>query len=186
MAELIFITGGARSGKSRFAENLLASTAQVVYIATALANDVEMKERIQLHRERRNPQWSTVEAYASLGDILLPFAAAKEAALLDCLTLMICNLMLKDASVDWDKIALQAVDRIERQIEREVDSMLNVMRNFKGQALVVSNEVGMGLVPEYPLGRYFRDIAGRMNQKTAALADKVYLMVSGIPVKIKG
>ncbi|WP_026486927.1 bifunctional adenosylcobinamide kinase/adenosylcobinamide-phosphate guanylyltransferase [Caldanaerobius polysaccharolyticus] len=182
MGRLIMITGGARSGKSTFAEKLAAKASSVLYVATSIPFDDEMKDRVKKHRERRPAHWNTYEGYKGLKKVIAE--ADKEVVLLDCMTVMIANLLM-DEGGDWDKIPLSSVDEIERGIEQEVVGIVEGARDSKAMVIVVSNEVGMGLVPEYRLGRVFRDIAGRMNQLVAADADEVYLMVSGIPVKIK-
>jgi len=186
MGKLIFVTGGARSGKSRFAEELLDGIDDVLYIATAVAFDDEMRERIKLHRERRNPLWKTVEGYRETGFVINEHSSGSLALLLDCITVLVTNLMLSDQSIDWDQISTSEIDDIEENINFEIDKLLEAVRSFKGTAVVVSNEVGMGIVPAAPLSRHFRDIAGRVNQRIAASADDVYFTVSGIPLKIKG
>lgn len=186
MGELTFITGGARSGKSHFAEKLLSRKDRVLYIATATPFDEEMAMRIKIHRKKRNPQWETFEGYKNIAASIKPLLKGKEAVMLDCLTLLISNLMFDDGDMEWDTASQARVARCEDMIARQLDDLLKTFSGFPGQVLIVSNELGMGLVPEHPLGRYFRDIAGRMNQKTASAAQKVYLLVSGIPVCIKG
>lgn len=186
MGKLIFITGGARSGKSRFAEELLAGLDDVLYIATAIAFDDEMKDRIRLHRERRNPRWKTIEGYSSLGEKIDENAVSCSAMLLDCITIMVTNLMLESNGINWDAVLQYEIDSIEKRVNNEIDELVGAARSFNGMTVLVSNEIGMGIVPADPLSRHFRDIAGRINQKIAASADDVYFTVSGIPLKIKG
>jgi len=186
MGRIIFVTGGARSGKSRFAEELLAGMDNVLYIATAIAFDDEMRERIKLHRERRNPLWSTFEGSSGLGEKILSSSSSHEAILLDCITIMVTNLMLENHNTDWDKVTPAETVLIEKRINAEIDELIKSIVNFHGMTVIVSNEVGMGIVPATPLSRHFRDIAGKINQKIAAAADDVYFTVSGIPMKIKG
>jgi len=185
MGAIIFITGGARSGKSRFAESLLAGKDNVLYVATGLGFDDEMKDRIARHRSQRNPAWTTVESYRDLARSLKHDLPDRGHLLLDCVTIMVSNFMVLDAGVDWDSAGIDAADRIERVILSEISAFLDMAREYNGQTIIVSNELGMGIVPPTPLGRYYRDIAGKMNQVIAAAADEAYLMVSGIPVKIK-
>ncbi len=185
MGKIIFITGGARSGKSRFAESLLAGKDSVLYVATGIGFDDEMKDRIARHRSQRNPAWKTVECYRDLVQSLKKGLSDRGFLLLDCVTIMINNFMVLDAAVDWDGTGTEAVDEIELTIRKEITAFLDMAKDFNGQTLIVSNELGMGIVPLAPLGRYYRDIAGKMNQIIAAAADEVYLLVSGIPVKIK-
>lgn len=186
MARLIFITGGARSGKSRFAEELLEGEDEVVYVATSIPFDEEMKSRVALHRERRNPNWTTVEAHKELDTLLAARAAGKGHVMLDCITIMVSNLILCDRDIDWDNPPAERLARIEDECRLEIERLLKFAAAFEGELLVVSNELGMGLVPPTPLGRYFRDVAGRINQLIAGKADEVYFMVSGIATKIKG
>jgi len=185
MGKIVFITGGARSGKSRFAESLFGGKDDVLYVATALGFDDEMRERIKRHRLQRNPAWETVECYRNFSRELHGRLADRGHMILDCITLMINNIMVVDSGVDWDSAGPDEADRIEGEIVREVSDFMAVARNVSGAALVVSNEIGLGLVPPTPLGRHYRDIAGKVNQMLAFQADEAYLMVSGIPLKIK-
>jgi adenosylcobinamide kinase/adenosylcobinamide-phosphate guanylyltransferase len=165
---LTFIIGGARSGKSAHAEQLVAkSPPPWTYIATAQAFDEEMRERIALHRERRDERWRTVDASLALAAAL---GEAGEGApvLVDCLTLWLTNHMLAEHDLDAEC----------RRLEK-------VLAKPKGPWFVVSNEVGMGIVPDNALARRFRDEAGRLNQRIAAIADSVILMVAGIPMQVK-
>ncbi|MGB9779786.1 bifunctional adenosylcobinamide kinase/adenosylcobinamide-phosphate guanylyltransferase [Caldanaerobacter sp.] len=181
---LTMVTGGARSGKSEFAEKLAYEKGKgdVLYIATSLPVDDEMKERIKRHRERRPSSWETVETYKDLDREILK--RGKKVVLIDCLTVMISNLLM-EVDLTWEDFSLEEFDKVEKRIGEEVDKVLTLSRDGLG-IIIVTNEVGMGLVPEYRLGRIFRDIAGRMNKKVAEAAKEVYFMVSGIPVKIKG
>ncbi|OHD67019.1 MAG: bifunctional adenosylcobinamide kinase/adenosylcobinamide-phosphate guanylyltransferase [Spirochaetes bacterium RBG_13_51_14] len=185
MGTITFITGGARSGKSRFAESLLSGKDDVLYLATAIGFDDEMRDRIAKHRSRRNPGWETVECHRGFAGELITRLAGRRYILLDCVTIMINNIMVVDSDVDWNRAGMDAVDRVEQHIQREIFDFIVIARNFTGETLIVSNEIGLGLVPPTPLGRYYRDIAGKVNQLIAAESDYVYLMVSGIPVKIK-
>ncbi|OHD70596.1 MAG: bifunctional adenosylcobinamide kinase/adenosylcobinamide-phosphate guanylyltransferase [Spirochaetes bacterium RBG_16_49_21] len=185
MGKIIFITGGARSGKSRFAESLLAGKDDVLYVATAIGFDDEMKERIARHRARRNSRWETVECYSGFSRVLPSKLAGRGYILLDCVTIMVSNVMILDSGIDWDKAGPSEADAAEKKIMEEASGFLAIAREFAGEAIIVSNELGMGLVPPNPLGRYYRDIAGTVNMKIAAEADEVYFMVSGIPVRIK-
>lgn len=186
MGSIIFITGGARSGKSRFAEMLMAKHDDVIYIATAVGFDDEMRDRIARHRAQRNPQWTTVECFRDFKNILPGMCADKGYMLLDCVTVMITNLMVADSGIDWDAAGMGLVEAVEKNIRAELTDIIQMAREFHGETVIVSNELGMGLVPPTPLGRHYRDIAGKMNQYIAAEADKVYFMVSGIPVVVKG
>lgn len=193
---LIFVTGGAKSGKSKFAEEMLLKLnngkQKNIYLATSLVFDEEMKEKVRLHKKRRQDEWFTVEAYKNFENELSNFFEnndkIKNNMLVDCLTNMITNIIFENQNIDWDnfekKLYIQTLEKLNKDVEHSVIELLNVADQFEN-AIIVSNELGMGLVPSYPLGRYFREIAGKMNQIVAEKADEVYLVVSGIPMKIK-
>ncbi|MDI6601595.1 MAG: bifunctional adenosylcobinamide kinase/adenosylcobinamide-phosphate guanylyltransferase [Thermoanaerobacteraceae bacterium] len=184
MAEIILLTGGARSGKSRKAEELATGYKKVVYIATSLPIDDEMRQRIQRHRQSRPEGWTTVEKYRDLYNVILKHKDS-DVILLDCITVMISNILM-DMDIDWDNPCQADFERAEKVVMHEIDDMLRGLEGFEGRFIMVTNEVGMSLIPEYPLGRAFRDIAGFVNQRLAQISDRVYLMVSGIALEIKG
>jgi adenosylcobinamide kinase/adenosylcobinamide-phosphate guanylyltransferase len=166
---LTLILGGARSGKSRYAERLVEAAAPAgTYCATAEAGDAEMVARIAEHRVRRGGFWRTVEAPLELAEAIAAETAAERPLLVDCLTLWLSNLMLAD-----------------RPLEREFGGLAAALRDVAGPVVLVANEVGLGLVPETPLGRDFRDAAGRLNQEMAALADHVVFVAAGLPLVLK-
>lgn len=185
---MILVTGGARSGKSSFGESLIKDKEKVLYIATSIPLDKEMKERVKKHRESRNPNWDTLEAY---DNIVSKFNNVYDGIILECITVMITNLLFKDMK-SFEEEDLMKVDyrKKEEDILKEVSFMINefkkIENNFGTEIVIITNEVGAGLVPENKLGREYRDIAGRVNQYIARESDKVFLVVSGIPVKIKG
>ena len=193
---LIFVTGGAKSGKSKFAEEMLLKLnngkQKNIYLATSLIFDEEMKEKIRLHKKRRKNDWFTVETYKNFENELKNFFEnndkTKNNMLVDCLTNMITNIIFEERDIDWDNfdknLYVQIVEKLNKNVENSVNKLLKVSQNFEN-VIIVSNELGMGLVPSYPLGRYFREIAGKMNQVVAEKADEVYFVVSGIPMKIK-
>jgi adenosylcobinamide kinase/adenosylcobinamide-phosphate guanylyltransferase len=163
------VLGGARSGKSRYAERLVeAAGSGGTYCATAEAGDAEMARRIAAHRARRGPFWDTVEAPLALAPVIASEAASDHPLLIDCLTLWLSNLLLAGKPVDEETAALCAA-----------------LRLAEGPVVLVANEVGMGLVPETPLGRRFRDAAGRLNQELTAHADRVVFVVAGLPLMLK-
>jgi adenosylcobinamide kinase / adenosylcobinamide-phosphate guanylyltransferase len=168
VAKITLILGGARSGKSRFAEKLIAALPPPwIYLATAEAGDAEMAERIARHRARRGADWCTIEAPHNLERVLTDCRG--EPVLVDCLTLWLSNLMLADTTIEDE------MTRVEKALLRAT-----------APKMVVSNEVGSGIVPEHPLGRHFRDMQGILNQRIAALADRVVLVVAGLPLALKG
>ena len=177
MAQTIFITGGARSGKSGFAENRARQFgAPLGYLATAQALDSEMDERVRRHRERRGVEWHTIEEPLHLSEALVRCDGQYQAVLVDCLTLWITNLLFKYE---------HTVESIEEQIHGDLQGLKNTLQGMVTPVILVSNEVGMGIVPENALARLFRDVAGSANQTLAAAADEVHVVISGIPLKLK-
>jgi adenosylcobinamide kinase / adenosylcobinamide-phosphate guanylyltransferase len=167
-AKLTLVLGGARSGKSRYAERLIAACRPPwVYVATAEAGDAEMARRIADHRARRGGNWHTVEAPHDLPDALSGIAIDAP-VLVDCLTLWLSNRMLADSAMDAE------VARLEAALGGRVEP-----------TVLVSNEVGFGIVPDNALARRFRDLQGSLNQRLAACADRVILMVAGLPLTVK-
>lgn len=186
MSEITLITGGARSGKSTFAEDLARrEKGHVCYVATAIAFDEGMKDRIRHHRAQRPGEWETLEAYLGLGDIIRARKGQQALYMLDCVTLLVTNLMFKDMP-DYETLLPDQVAQVEEAILLEIDDLLVAIRETDSRMLLVTNEVGMGIVPENPLARIYRDIAGRVNQRIGHKADQVYLVVCGQPLKIKG
>lgn len=180
------ITGGARSGKSSFAENLAKNSKKpVAYLATAIPLDDGMEDRIQKHRASRPREWITYEGYRDLHKVVETMAGQHEIVLLDCMTIMITNLLFEDPQINWDTIAHERIDGTEEWIRGQVVEFLASLRSHGLWGIIVTNEVGMGIVPESRLSRIFRDIAGRINQMIACEADEVYFTVSGIPMKLK-
>ncbi|MEE9272537.1 MAG: bifunctional adenosylcobinamide kinase/adenosylcobinamide-phosphate guanylyltransferase [Robiginitomaculum sp.] len=164
------ILGGARSGKSRRAQLLAENMAKHrIYVATAEGLDAEMLARIDRHRSDRGLGWKTVETPLDLVEAIKQSMNHKQVVIVDCLTLWLSNLM-----------------HARRDIEAESEALVQVILNIKGGIILVSNEVGMGLVPETTLGRNFRDAQGRLNQKIASVCEHVELVVAGLPLTIKG
>ncbi|CNH99852.1 bifunctional adenosylcobinamide kinase/adenosylcobinamide-phosphate guanylyltransferase [Yersinia pekkanenii] len=181
---MILITGGARSGKSSLAERLAAQAAErVFYIATSVVTDVEMAERVELHRVSRPAHWRTWEGYQNLGVVLEQQVQPGEAVILECITTLITNLLFEQAG---DTLA-ERMDfaSLEVAIQQQITDLLAACARSRAPIYLVTNELGMGIVPENRLARHFRDIAGRVNQRLAAAADEVFLVISGIEVKIK-
>lgn len=182
---LTLVTGGARSGKSSFGEALLENIdGNVLYIATAQAFDEEMKDRIKKHREGRPENWITYEGYKNLHREISVYQERISGIFLDCVTIMITNLMLEEP-IDWDNITQKEVDFLEKKVLDEVQALVYTVKSFGVPAVFITNEIGLGIVPENKLARIFRDIAGRMNQYIGKEADNVYFVVCGIPNKIK-
>ena len=185
MGRIILVTGGARSGKSRFAEQLAADLGgRIAYIATARALDAEMADRIARHRQQRPAAWPTFEAPLSAANVVAAEGGRCDGFLLDCLTVLITNRILA-READWDNPPMHRLAEIEADVLVEIEALIAAA----GQAvplIAVTNEVGCGIVPLSPLARFFRDCAGRANQRMAAAADEVHLVVSGLPLRLKG
>lgn len=184
MSRIIFITGGARSGKSAFAQETAEKYKEVAYIATAPVTDAEMEERVRLHQASRPQNWATVEAQTDLPGVFEN--SGYNVFLVDCLTVYIANAVVGVVDEDAELIDTRVQDETEEHIMREVGRMIEIVREKDMTAIIVSNEVGMGVVPAYPMGRMFRDVVGRANKLVAAAADEAYLVVSGIAMKLKG
>jgi adenosylcobinamide kinase/adenosylcobinamide-phosphate guanylyltransferase len=163
------ILGGARSGKSRYAETLgRAHGGSLTYIATGEAGDAEMAERIKQHRAARGPEWTTIEEPVELASVLAREAGPERFVLVDCVTLWISNLMGR-----------------QRSVPEEVDALCRAIGDAAGTVCIVSNEVGLGIVPDNAAARAFRDAAGLAHQRLAAVCDEVVLMVAGLPIRLK-
>lgn len=177
MKRIVFITGGAKSGKSSFALKLAdewafkekqTSISQKAYIATAQALDEEMREKIERHKKSRSEEWITIEEPLNLANLIKDIGNKYNIILIDCLTLWLSNLLLNN-----------------KNVEAEIESFISALSTVECLLIVVSNEVGMGVVPENRLARRFRDLAGDLNQRIAEIADDAYLVVSGKPIKLK-
>jgi len=178
MRRRILIVGGARSGKSDLAQRLAAEMGkEVLFVATAAAGDEEMRRRIEKHRSARPPSWRTLEAESGLASRLPEEVGRAEVVIIDCITLLVSNLI-----GDGD----EAPDSLEARVMAEIGALIELMEQSPASFIIVSNEVGLGLVPPNPLGRAYRDALGRANQMLARHANEVYMMVAGIPLKLKG
>jgi len=180
MGDLILVLGGARGGKSAFAQQLAAQLGgqDVLFAATAEPLDDEMRARISNHQQQRPTGWRTVEAPRGVAAAITATAAGAKVVLVDCMTLLVSNVLMT-LGEDPEPAAAQ------RAVDKEVEPLLQVVRDSEAMFIVVSNEVGMGVVPPYPLGRLYRDLLGRANQMLAASADRVYFMVAGLPMCLK-
>ena len=170
---LIFISGGARSGKSRFALDYAnRHFSKKLYLATCGVLDEEMVQRVENHKKMRGPEWKTVEEPIGIIDKINEYGDKVEVILLDCITLWLSNLLMRQIS--------------DAKIMNEVDRFIKTIKQNQTSFIIVSNEVGMGIVPTDSLGRRFRDLQGMANQKIAEVAETVVLMISGIPMFLKG
>jgi adenosylcobinamide kinase/adenosylcobinamide-phosphate guanylyltransferase len=173
MAQVIYISGGARSGKSGYAQRLAeACPGPLLYVATAGVFDGEMSERVARHQRQRGDRWSTLEEPLDLSGRLPGAQAGQAAILLDCVTLWITNLLFHHG----EEIA---------PVFAAVEEFIRILPSLEAPLFLVSNELGQGIVPENHLARLFRDLAGEVNQRLAATADEAYLVVSGLPLRLK-
>lgn len=178
--KLILITGGVRSGKSYFAEKLAEKLGhKITFIATAQSLDSEMAERITKHRTERPFHWKTYEEPYQVTQIIQKAGQEAEVIIMDCLTLLISNFM-KDFKEEAKN------QKLSDTIIRKIKDLIRESSRCRATVVIVSNEVGLGLVPANPMGRFFRDILGKANQLVASQSDLVYLLVAGIPIQIKG
>ena len=185
-SKLVLVTGGARSGKSRFAEAYVKATSErVTYIATAIAFDDEMKERIAIHQSDRPHHWQTIEAYQDLENTLDAIQKHSDVILLDCVTVMTANLMFDQRLDHYEDMTREERVNLEKIVMGAFIRFIDGVRQTALTVICVTNELGMGIVPDNPLSRLYRDIAGRVNQYIASQADEVHFVVSGIPMKIK-
>lgn len=197
MGKIILVTGGARSGKSTFAEELLKNEPSVCYLATSVVQpgDEEMKDRVAKHQKQRSKNWVTEERFKDIGQFLGENNQFK-GYLLDCATLlsinyfysMMVDLFGEDYALIDQKIAgftEEEKNNMEAKIMTEWHKIIETARKLSGDLIIVTNEVGLGIVPENPFSRWFRDIYGRVNQYLGKESDEVYLVVAGIPLEIK-
>lgn len=163
------ILGGARSGKSAYAEKLaLNSNLDLIYIATAEALDDEMKRRIEHHKIQRSKSWHTIEEPTKIAEVILSESKPDKVILVDCLTLWLSNILDKNLN-----------------LEDEIETLIDALQRSEGKIILVANEVGQGIVPMNEMARHFRDDAGRLNQKIAANADNVYFIIAGLGMPLK-
>lgn len=171
MKQIILITGSVRSGKSDFALKLAKSSKKkVVFLATCIPQDQEMRQRVKKHQQRRPKNWETIEKDINLSSII-DKRGKNEVIIIDCLTLWISNLLLTELE--------------DKQLFKKINEFTNTLKKTSCSVILVSNEVGWGIVPENQLARRFRDIIGTMHQKVSRISSEVYLMIGGIPLKIK-
>ncbi len=186
MSQLILVTGGARSGKSHYAESLCrARKNATAYIATSIPFDDELKDRVKKHREMRPSSWETFEIYENVYEVIPEIAKSYQTVILDCVTLMVNNLMFKE-NLDYDKITPSEIDRLEGDIRKQFEKLICEIKKTNLYVVIVTNEIGLCPVAANRLTRIYTDIIGRMNQLIATNSNEVYFVVSGIPMKIKG
>ena len=182
-SQIILCSGGARSGKSEFAERLALSTeGRKAYVATGQAFDEEMIDRIKKHQERRGDIWTNFEVPLYLAKEWQNISQSADVILIDCLTMFTTNHMMAHGSIQGQ----QDANDLEEDVLSELESLLSLIASSDGKTVIfVTNEIGLGIVPDNKLARYFRDIAGRVNRTVATVADKLYLTISGVTIELK-
>lgn len=181
-----FVIGGARSGKSTYAEQKAKEYGyKVLYLATAVVTDQAMADRVRKHQEQRPKSWSTIEIYSNFMNLInhKEFIES-EVVIIDCITTLIGNFMF-DSKIDFDNCKADEINSLEMKITDEVLSLMDVCNKNNKKLVIVSNETGMGVVPSYYMGNYFRDMSGRINREIGSKADYMYFIFSGIPIKLK-
>ena len=182
-SQIILCSGGARSGKSEFAERLaLATAGRKAYVATGQAFDEEMIDRIKKHQERRGEIWNNFEVPLHLAKEWQNISQTADVILIDCLTMFTTNHMMAHGSIQGQ----QDANQLEAAVLTELESLLASIKSCEDKTVIfVTNEIGLGIVPDNKLARYFRDIAGRVNRTVAAAADKLYVTISGVTIELK-
>ncbi len=179
----ILITGGARSGKSRFAQELAQGLGEkVLFVATAVAGDEEMRQRIEEHRRSRPAGWTTLETTTHVGNQIRQKLGGAQVVIVDCITLLVNNIFSECIDQAGE---LTDAPLVEKAVTGEISGLVECINRVDASFIIVTNEVGMGLVPANKIGRLYRDLLGKASQRLAERADEVYLMVAGLPVKIK-
>ena len=182
MKKITLILGGARSGKSRLAQEMASLAKTVLFVATASAGDEDMRIRIAKHQAERPSHWRTLEAGLHVGDKIDIAFQDEELVLIDCMTLLISNVLCQYSD---DQLENQSAELLEQQVSTEIKELQECLQRLPASFIIVSNEVGLDIVPNNRLGRLYRDFLGRANQSLAACADEVLFMVAGIPLRIK-
>ncbi len=182
-SQIILCSGGARSGKSEFAERLaLATAGRKAYVATGQAFDDEMIDRIKKHQERRGEIWNNFEVPLHLAIEWQNISQTADVILIDCLTMFTTNHMMAHGSIQGQ----QDANQLEATVLTELETLLAAIKSCEGKTVIfVTNEIGLGIVPDNKLARYFRDIAGRVNRTVATAADKLFLTISGVTIELK-
>lgn len=182
MGKITLITGGSRSGKSTFAEKILEGEDDVLYIATAVATDGEMEERIEKHKLRRNQKWETYEGYVKLDQVIEK--SSHKYIMLECIGTMVTNIIF-EKNYNFDNITSDDIEKLEKDIIKEIHNIILSIKNSNKHILIITNEVGYSVVSEYKLSRIFVDIVGRVNQFISSFSDEVYMIACGLPIKLK-
>jgi adenosylcobinamide kinase / adenosylcobinamide-phosphate guanylyltransferase len=179
---ITLLLGGARSGKSFFAQEAAKKAKKVLFVATAEAGDEDMKRRIRIHKEERPAHWKTLEATSHIGGAIEKNRQDEELVIIDCITLLVTNIICQIDEKEYDSCDEGG---LEEKVYAEIKELQACLKKCSASFILVSNEVGLGIVPDNRISRIYRDLLGRANQMLAQSADEVYLMVAGIPLKIK-
>ncbi|MFC2001765.1 bifunctional adenosylcobinamide kinase/adenosylcobinamide-phosphate guanylyltransferase [Chloroflexota bacterium] len=183
MSKFTLITGGVRSGKSHFAQELALKMGEpVLFVATATAGDEEMRQRIEKHQKSRPATWITLEATTHIGSQILSKIGNSPTVMVDCITLLVNNIFLPYSDPTGEQID---APRVEKEVMSEIDELVHCIDQANASFIMVTNEVGLGLVPANKMSRLYRDLLGKANQILAQRADEIYLLVAGIPIMIK-
>jgi adenosylcobinamide kinase/adenosylcobinamide-phosphate guanylyltransferase len=183
LKKVILLLGGARSGKSHFAQEYARRSGEkVLYVATATAGDEDMRRRIEKHKQERPANWRTIEVVTNIGIQIEANVGDTTLIIIDCITLLVNNIFCRYEEKQFDMID-DAI--LEKEVVAEIQELQKCLKKVNASFLIVSNEVGLGLVPDNRMGRLYRDILGRANQMLAQTADEVFLLVAGIPLRVK-
>ena len=182
MKKITLILGGARSGKSHLAQEMALEAKSVLFVATASAGDESMQSRIEKHQAERPAHWRTLEVGLHIGDKIDIAFQNEELVLIDCITLLVSNILCRYSDEQFAALN-EAV--LEKQVIEEITELQECLKNLPASFIIVSNEVGLDIVPDNRLGRLYRDFLGRANQMLARAADEVFFMVAGIPLRVK-
>ena len=183
MKKIILLLGGARSGKSHYAQQYaLQNGEKILFVATATAGDEDIRLRIAKHKKDRPSNWRTLEATTEIGTQIEAHAGDAELIIIDCITMLVNNIFSRYDDKQFDTIEETA---LEKAVVAEIEQLQKCFKKLDASFLIISNEVGLGLVPDNRMGRLYRDILGRANQMLAQTADEVFLLVAGIPLRIK-
>jgi adenosylcobinamide kinase/adenosylcobinamide-phosphate guanylyltransferase len=184
MKKVLLLLGGARSGKSRYAQEYAQKQAEkVLFVATATAGDEDMRQRIEQHKKDRPVDWTTLEVTHRLGKEIEAAWVGEDVLIIDCITMLVNNIF---CSYDEDQFEKLEDAVLEKKVVSEISELIACMKRVEASFIIISNEVGLGLVPDNRMGRLYRDILGRANQMLAQNSEEVYLMVAGIPLRVKG
>jgi adenosylcobinamide kinase/adenosylcobinamide-phosphate guanylyltransferase len=182
MRTITLLLGGARSGKSYFAQEAAKKHQKVLFVATAEAGDEDMRRRIRIHRQERPSGWRTLETPLQVGRRIEESIQAESLVIIDCITLLVTNVICQTDEKDFDHVSEEL---LEKKVYAEIRELQDCFKKVSAGFILVSNEVGLGIVPDNRISRIYRDLLGRSNQMLAQSADEVYLMVAGIPLRVK-